>query len=98
METRHVQARRRIQGDFLTPQLVIRGGASPSLLYLEVLLLALAGALALALTLTIRVSSNRLAGLSGGLAEQRGHAAALIAVLLLAVMLGLLVVHLVGQA
>jgi hypothetical protein len=97
-ETRHVQAPRRIQGDFLTPQLVTRGGASPSLLYLEVLLLALAGALALMLTLTIRVSSNRLAGLSDGLAEQRGHAAALIAVLLLAVMVGLLVVHLVGQA
>jgi hypothetical protein len=77
---------------------VIRGGASPTLLYLEILLLALAGALALMLTLTIRVSSSRLAGLSDGLAEQRGHAAALVAVLLLAVVLGLLVVHLVGQA
>jgi phage shock protein PspC (stress-responsive transcriptional regulator) len=61
------------------------------------LLGVLGGALGLLLWLTIRVPANRLAGVSAGLAEQRGYAAALIAVLLFVVMLGLLVTRVVSQ-
>jgi hypothetical protein len=79
----------------LTPPRAI--GASPTAIYLEALLLILAGALALLLTLAVRAPSNRLAGVSPGLEVQRGVVAALIAVLLFAMMLGLFVVHAVSQ-
>lgn len=72
-------------------------GASPTILFLEVLLLVLAGALALLLTLTVRASPNRLAGVSIGFAAQRDHAAALLAVFLLVVIMALYVAHTVGQ-
>ena len=92
--THHREHRVRPSG--LTPPRAI-GGASPTAIYLEALLLILAGALALLLTLAVRAPSNRLAGVSAGLEAQRGVVAALIAVLLFAIMLGLFVVRAVSQ-
>jgi hypothetical protein len=78
------------------PDLIMGGGGAPTLFDLEVLLLIFAGALALLLTLTVAVPWNGLAGLSVTLAPPRGQAAALLAVLLCAVLVGLLLL-LAGQ-